>query len=452
MDLIPKIQLNIILSDNNVEKAIDAIVKAARTGKEGDGIIFVYPVEDVVRIRTGERGHDAIMYAGRHRYEKGQEVGPPGAGTARCSLSQPRRLAVFSFRIARDSTVTSVVTIGLVAIAVVVTFLPLLVKKAGDNLEYFLFVMGVAAVTVTSAWSVPLLLGALQGPLKITAAVLVASLLFQFIQEPLERGITRLRGHVGPRILAASVIALVGLLSSFVTAIIASLVMVETVSRLRLDRKAETRIVVLACFSIGLGAALTPFGEPLAAVAITKLAGQPYHAATWFLMKNLWMSVIPGIALVSAAGLFVLRRPAGEEAPVPREERETFLSSIVRTAKVYIFVVGLIFLGAGFTPLINRYIGSVSYLAIFWANITSAFLDNATLTAAEIVPTMQMSQIVAALMGLLIAGGMLVPGNIPNIIAAGRLKIDSRAWAKVGVPIGMVMMVAMFAVLIVAKM
>jgi nitrogen regulatory protein P-II 1 len=63
MDLIPKIQLNIILSDANVEKTIEAISKAARTGKEGDGIIFVYPVEDVIRIRTGERGHDALMYA-----------------------------------------------------------------------------------------------------------------------------------------------------------------------------------------------------------------------------------------------------------------------------------------------------------------------------------------------------------------------------------------------------
>jgi nitrogen regulatory protein P-II 1 len=62
MDLIPKIQLNIVLSDHNVQKAIDAIMKAARTGSEGDGIIFIYPVEDVVRIRTGERGHEAIMY------------------------------------------------------------------------------------------------------------------------------------------------------------------------------------------------------------------------------------------------------------------------------------------------------------------------------------------------------------------------------------------------------
>ena len=63
MDLIPKIQLNIILSEENVEKTIDAIVKAARTGNEGDGLIFIYPVEDVVRVRTGERGHQAITYA-----------------------------------------------------------------------------------------------------------------------------------------------------------------------------------------------------------------------------------------------------------------------------------------------------------------------------------------------------------------------------------------------------
>ena len=63
MDLIPKYQLNIVLSDHNVDKAIDAIISAARTGKEGDGIIFIYPVDDVVRVRTGERGREALMYA-----------------------------------------------------------------------------------------------------------------------------------------------------------------------------------------------------------------------------------------------------------------------------------------------------------------------------------------------------------------------------------------------------
>lgn len=62
MDMIAKIQLNIILSDHNVEKTIDAIISAARTGREGDGILFICPVEDVVRIRTGERGREALLY------------------------------------------------------------------------------------------------------------------------------------------------------------------------------------------------------------------------------------------------------------------------------------------------------------------------------------------------------------------------------------------------------
>ncbi|MDQ3247786.1 MAG: P-II family nitrogen regulator [Chloroflexota bacterium] len=64
VDLLPKIQLNIILSDHNVDSTIDAICAAARTGQTGDGLIFVYPVEEAVRIRTGERGHDALTYAG----------------------------------------------------------------------------------------------------------------------------------------------------------------------------------------------------------------------------------------------------------------------------------------------------------------------------------------------------------------------------------------------------
>ncbi len=64
VDLLPKVQFNIILSDHNVDSTIRAICAATNTGSEGDGIIFVYPVDEVVRIRTGERGHDALMYDG----------------------------------------------------------------------------------------------------------------------------------------------------------------------------------------------------------------------------------------------------------------------------------------------------------------------------------------------------------------------------------------------------
>ena len=64
VDLLPRVQLNMILSDHNVEKTIETIQRAAQTGNIGDGIIFVYPVEEVIRIRNGERGHDALIYEG----------------------------------------------------------------------------------------------------------------------------------------------------------------------------------------------------------------------------------------------------------------------------------------------------------------------------------------------------------------------------------------------------
>lgn len=62
VDLLPRVQVNIVLSDHNLEIAIETICQAAQTGSVGDGIIFVYPVEDVIRIRTGERGREALQY------------------------------------------------------------------------------------------------------------------------------------------------------------------------------------------------------------------------------------------------------------------------------------------------------------------------------------------------------------------------------------------------------
>jgi nitrogen regulatory protein P-II 1 len=75
VDLLPKMQLNIVLSDHNVEKAVMTICEAARTGESGDGMIFIYPVEDVIRIRTGERGRDALHYAGDIDERRGELAG-----------------------------------------------------------------------------------------------------------------------------------------------------------------------------------------------------------------------------------------------------------------------------------------------------------------------------------------------------------------------------------------
>ncbi|MGH3768872.1 MAG: P-II family nitrogen regulator [Pseudonocardiaceae bacterium] len=60
VDFVPKIRVEVVVDEANVDKTIDALVEAARTGKIGDGKVWVTPVETVVRVRTGERGLDAL--------------------------------------------------------------------------------------------------------------------------------------------------------------------------------------------------------------------------------------------------------------------------------------------------------------------------------------------------------------------------------------------------------
>lgn len=60
VDFIPKIKMEIIVSDDQVAQVVDAVEAAAKTGRIGDGKIFVTPIDEVVRIRTGERGEDAL--------------------------------------------------------------------------------------------------------------------------------------------------------------------------------------------------------------------------------------------------------------------------------------------------------------------------------------------------------------------------------------------------------
>jgi nitrogen regulatory protein P-II 1 len=60
VDFLPKVKIEIVLADAQVNPAVDAIVKAAKTGKIGDGKVFVYAIESVVRIRTGESGEQAV--------------------------------------------------------------------------------------------------------------------------------------------------------------------------------------------------------------------------------------------------------------------------------------------------------------------------------------------------------------------------------------------------------
>jgi predicted cation transporter len=344
--------------------------------------------------------------------------------------------------------ISPLTTAGLSALLLAVLVLPFAFRQIEHNLEGFLFVMGVGAVTVSRSWSGEIVQAALLDPIRlkhpIVEAVLVAGIVFRVFRDRIRGGVLGWERILGRRVFLFAVVVGLGLLSSVITAIIAALVLAEVVTGLKMEKKAETHLVVITCFSIGLGAALTPVGEPLATIAIAKLAGEPYHAGFWFLLKVLGLLVVPGVVALGVIAMF-LEGKEGEGVPSLSEDRpETMNDVFARAGKVYLFVMALTLLGEGFKPIIDAYIIRLPPAALYWINMISAILDNATLTAAEISPRMALPQIRSVLMGLLIAGGMLIPGNIPNIIAAGKLKIGSREWARVGMPLGLAMMAIAF--------
>lgn len=334
---------------------------------------------------------------------------------------------------------------GLVVILVLVLVLPFTLRPVEENLEPFLFAMGVAATVISRTLNTHLVLHALREPLMITAAVLAAGLLFKLLEKQVGALVDGAVSRLSLPLFGGLVVFMLGLLSSIITAIIASLVLVEIVHQLPVDRKRRVPFIVVACLAIGLGAVLTPVGEPLSTIATSKM-GQGF----WYLARLLGADIVPGVALLAVLAAYLLRgRAAAREGGQPDTQGETYRDVVVRALKVYLFVMALVLLGEGFKPFIDMYVLRLSPPLLYWVNTISAIVDNATLTAAEITHEMTDAQVRAILMGLLISGGMLIPGNIPNIISAGKLGIGSREWARTGIPLCLVLLVAYFLILFV---
>ena len=347
-------------------------------------------------------------------------------------------------------TLTSI-DIGLFAIFLLVLALPFKVKIVEKNLEAFLFVMGAAAVTITSKWGYDLVKLAAEEPVMkgIVPAVLVAGLIFFYGKQPINNAISGLTKSVPMPLFVAAVIFILGMASSVITAIISALFLVEITNLMPMERKDKINLVIIACFAIGLGAVLTPLGEPLSTIAITKLQGAPYNAGFWFLADQLGILIVLGVLGCAIFGAFYVGKKAGKVEVQEIADDGGLKDVFVRAGKVWLFVSALFLLGAGMEVLIFKYFTKIPDFVLFWVNMVSAILDNATLTAAEISPAMSQSQINAALYGLLISGGMLIPGNIPNIISAGKLGITSSEWAKLGVPMGLALNAIYFVVVFV---
>ncbi len=341
----------------------------------------------------------------------------------------------------------------LIFVFLLILLLPMLLKKVEHNLELFLLIVGSLTIVLAHVMgpepllTIRLVESALLAPVKLTIATLVFGLAFRALREPMKKKIVVIENKLGPRMFACLLIFFLGLLSSVITAIIAALVLCEVVSAISLDNKYGTRLVVFACFSIGMGAALTPIGLPLSTIAAAKLRSGLFDNDFLMLTRTFGIYILPGLVIVSMiGGLFHGKRVNRSEC-LMEDFIEPFQHIALRAFKVYVFVMALILLGTGFKPLVDLYIAKMPAPALYWFNILSAILDNATLAAAELGPPMSAAQVKGIIMGLIISGGMLVPGNIPNIIAASKLRISSRAWAEVGVPLGIGLMALFFIIL-----
>ena len=341
----------------------------------------------------------------------------------------------------------SVLVMALLSLIVLAALtLPFLLHKVEEELEIFLLVCGLCAVTISGSWSGHLVAEALKEPLAITAAVLVLGILFKQFGHWTAHAVHSLETKTGPKTLLFLTVLLIGLFSSMMTAIIAALITAEIIKLLVLPPAQKTRLAVYACFSFFFGAILTPIGEPLSTIVIAKLKAEPYHADFFFLLRLMGLWILPALILFAALAARLGTRPLTSK-PEQKTEAESYRQITVRAGKVYMFVAALILLGDGLKPLAARTITHLSKYALYWINSLSAVLDNATLASIEIMPSLPQETLVFLLASLILAGGLLIPGNIPNIICASKLGIKSREWARAAMPVGLLLMVVYFILL-----
>lgn len=324
---------------------------------------------------------------------------------------------------------------------------PLASRWVESHLELFLLAVGAAAVTVSGGWSVDFLYETLNYPVNVAFIVLIVSVIFNNYSRYIFRVLFAFFKKLEPRYSFAVLIFCLGMTSSLVSVTVSALVLAEVLKVVNLERSATVRITVFACYAIGLGAVLTPLAEPLGLSINNALAGPPHHADFFFLLKHFFWWIAPAILLLSVAAGFSARNAGTTLQMHIREDKETYASMLRRTLHIYMFVAALNLISTGLRPLAQSTITHLGGKVLFLANAVSVIIDNATLAAIEIVPSISMNDLIYMVIGLAAFGSMLVQGNLPNIVAAEKLGIKSREWASIAVPTGLVLMGGYFIIL-----
>ncbi|MGN0016854.1 MAG: DUF1646 family protein [Candidatus Avelusimicrobium sp.] len=324
---------------------------------------------------------------------------------------------------------------------------PLASRWVESHLELFLLGVGAAAVTVSGGWSVDFLYETLNYPVNVAFIVLIVSVIFNNYSRYIFRVLFAFFKKLEPRYSFAVLIFLLGMTSSLVSVTVSALILAEVLKVVNLERSATVRITVFACYAIGLGAVLTPLAEPLGLSINNALSGPPHYADFFFLLKHFFWWIAPAVLLLSVAAGFSARNAGTTLQMHIREDKETYASMLRRTLHIYMFVAALNLISTGLRPLAQSTITHLGGKVLFLANAVSVIIDNATLAAIEIVPSISMNDLVYMVIGLAAFGSMLVQGNLPNIVAAEKLGIKSREWASVAVPTGLVLMGGYFIIL-----
>lgn len=324
---------------------------------------------------------------------------------------------------------------------------PLASRWVESHLELFLLGVGAAAVTVSGGWSVDFLYETLNYPVNVAFIVLIVSVIFNNYSRYIFRVLFAFFKKMEPRYSFAVLIFLLGMTSSLVSVTVSALVLAEVLKVVNLERTATVRITVFACYAIGLGAVLTPLAEPLGLIINNALSVPPHNADFFFLLKHFFWWIAPAVLLLSAAAGYFARNAGTTLQMHIREDKETYSSMLRRTLHIYMFVAALNLISTGLRPLAQSTITHLGGKVLFLANAVSVIIDNATLAAIEIVPSISMNDLVYMVIGLAAFGSMLVQGNLPNIVAAEKLGIKSREWASVAVPTGLILMGGYFIIL-----
>ncbi|MBO5911357.1 MAG: DUF1646 family protein, partial [Elusimicrobiaceae bacterium] len=287
----------------------------------------------------------------------------------------------------------------------------------------------------------------LSSPVYVSFIVVVVSVIFNNYSRYIFRVLFAFFRALEPRYSFALLVFLLGMTSSLVSVTVSALILAEVLQVVNLEQDTTVKITVFACYAIGLGAVLTPLAEPMGLVINSALSGPPHYADFFFLLRHFFSWIAPAVCGLAVAAGYVARHAGTTMQMHIREDKENYTSILRRTLHIYMFVAALTLISAGLRPLAQSTITHLGGKVLFLANAVSVIIDNATLAAIEIVPTISSTDLTYMVIGLAAFGSMLVQGNLPNIVAAEKLGIKSREWASVAVPTGLVLMGIYFVLL-----